>query len=175
MSFTAKNEIDEDSRLGTYFSINPDLQSYVPKPQTIMEKERKITTIFRAGSHSLNIEAGRYTNTPRENRLCSCGLQVQTMLHIFKTCPITTLPIESNYQNLREIFEDDKIPASSHCNETVQNSITTHIENLVNISVILRIRTWTTLLILLFVKIFYFWDLSSSDHFQPVNCHNVSC
>ena len=47
VSFTAKNEIGVDSRrLGTYFSFNPDLQR-------ITEKERKITTRFRTGSHSL--------------------------------------------------------------------------------------------------------------------------
>ena len=104
-----KTENDEDCRLGTYYRINPDLKGYVPRPQYIMEFERKLITRFRTGSHSLNIELGRYCNTPRESRLCSCGYGVQTVWHIFKDCPLTKEIIHSNFSSLYEIFSDDNI------------------------------------------------------------------
>ena len=43
---------DADSRLGTYYRVNPLLQKYVPNPQNIMEIERELVTRFRTGSHS---------------------------------------------------------------------------------------------------------------------------
>ncbi len=61
---------DPDCRLGVYSRINPELVSWVPIPQKVHELERKIVTRFRTGSHSLNVELGRFSNIPRENRLC---------------------------------------------------------------------------------------------------------
>ena len=107
----SKHRNDNDSRLGTYLRINPNLQCHVPKPQTIMESERELITRFRTGSHSLAIETGRYSNTPRENRLCSCGLNVQTVWHIFSECPITRVIVPRDYNDLEEAFEDENL----HC------------------------------------------------------------
>ena len=66
--FIISTENDIDSKLGTYFSINPDLKSFIPRPQEILETERIIVTRFRTGSHSLLIELGRYYNIPRLER-----------------------------------------------------------------------------------------------------------
>ena len=49
-------EKDVDSKLGTYFRVNPMLRSCVPNPQIIMEIERELVTRYRTGSHSLAIE-----------------------------------------------------------------------------------------------------------------------
>ena len=98
-----------DSKIGTYLRVNPNLKSYVPNPQTIMESERELVTRFRTGSHSLAIETGRYSNIPRENRLCSCGLDVQTVWHIFKNCPITRTIAPKDYNNVKEAFDDDNL------------------------------------------------------------------
>ena len=103
------NERDENSRLGTYFSVNPDLTPWVPIPQNIMESERKIITRFRTGSHSLNIEIMRYSNIQRERRLCSCKLAVQNIWHVFMQCPSTRGVNSRNYESLKEIFEDNDI------------------------------------------------------------------
>ena len=100
---------DMDSKLGTYLRVNPNLKSYVPNPQTIMESERELVTRFRTGSHSLAIETGRYSNIPRENRLCSCGLDVQTVWHIFKNCPITRTIAPKDYNNVKEALDDDNL------------------------------------------------------------------
>ena len=102
-------ENDSNSRLGTYYDINPELKPWVPIPQNMMESERKIITRFRTGSHSLNIEIMRYSNIERERRLCTCKNGVQNIWHVFMECPLTTGINTRHYQNLKEIFEDDNL------------------------------------------------------------------
>ena len=103
-------EEDENSRLGTYIRVNPSLQSFVPNPQHIMEIERELTTRYRTGSHSLAIERGRYSNIPRENRLCSCGTGIQTVWHLFSECPVTRGLIgDQQYGSLEDVFTDDDV------------------------------------------------------------------
>ena len=101
---------DQDSRLGTYFRVNPLLQSHVPNPQNILEIERELVTWFRTGSHSLAIERGRYSNTAREDRVCRCGNGPQSVWHIFMECPLTQALVDRrSYQDLSEIFADDDV------------------------------------------------------------------
>ena len=105
----SQHDNDRDSKLGTYLRVNPNLESYVPNPQTIMESERELVTRFRTGSHSLAIETGRYSNIPRENRLCSCGLEVQTVWHVLRNCPITRSIAPKDYDNLKDAFDDENL------------------------------------------------------------------
>ena len=103
------NMDDNNGRLGTYYQVNPQLKPWVPYPQVILESERKITTRFRTGSHSLNIEIMRYSNISRDNRLCACRESVQNIWHIFMECNMTIGIIRRNYANLEEIFDDENI------------------------------------------------------------------
>ena len=96
---------DNESRLGVYSRINPQLQCWIPVPQAIHEIERKIVTRYRTGSHSLNIELGRFSNIPRENRLCKCGSGIQTIWHIFSECPLTEGRLATQFVNLNDIFQ----------------------------------------------------------------------
>ena len=85
-----KFDADPDSILGTYHRVNPDL--LVPdynKEIGCFELDRKIVTRYRTGCHKLKIQAGRLTGEGRENRLCSCGVEVQTLSHVLFTCPLT--------------------------------------------------------------------------------------
>ena len=100
---------DPDSRLGTYLRVNPDLKPYVPIPQNLLEDERKLATRFRTGSHSLSIELGRFSRTPRPNRLCSCLTSIQTVWHIFKECPLTVHIHQNRFDNLSEVFNDTQL------------------------------------------------------------------
>ena len=104
-----ENEKDADSKLGTYLLINPTLQKYVPNPQNIMEIERELVTRYRTGSHSLAIELGRFSNTPRETRFCCCKNSVQSVWHIFFECDLTHDLINNHHTNLYETFNDDEI------------------------------------------------------------------
>ena len=100
---------DEDSKLGTYYRVNPLLLKYVPNPQPIMEIERELITRYRTGSHSLAIELGCYTNTRRENRTCICGNFVQSLSHVFNECILTREIVQQNYANFNDIFADEEI------------------------------------------------------------------
>ena len=63
-------EKDKDSRLGTYFRINPLLEKHVSLDQDVMEIKRILVTRFPTGSHSMAVELGRYSAIARENRFC---------------------------------------------------------------------------------------------------------
>ena len=69
---------DNESKLGVYQQINPELQQYT-NDQPIPEFERIHITRYRTGSHNLKIEKGRHSRIPRENRLCICNNNVQTV------------------------------------------------------------------------------------------------
>ena len=105
----AKFNEDADSKLGTYYRVNPSLKNYVQNPQPTMEFERELVTRFRTGSHSLAVELGRYSNITRENRLCKCGNGVQTVWHVFAECRETRDIVQRNYSSLKEVFEDENI------------------------------------------------------------------
>ena len=99
---------DVDSKLGTYYRVNPLMKSYT-NPPNLTENERILLTRFRTGSHSLAIEIGRFSNTHRDNRLCVCSQGVQTVWHIFSECQWTRDIVKKKYQNLKEIFEDENV------------------------------------------------------------------
>ena len=105
----AKFEDDPNSKLGTYYCINPYLTKQVQIPQGLMEFERELVTRFRTGSHSLAIEVGRYSNTVRENRLCKCGDGIQTVWHVISECKDTRDIVRKNYNDLKEVFDDKNI------------------------------------------------------------------
>ena len=105
---------DHESKLGVYKQINPDLQEYTHS-QPIAEFERIHITRFRTGSHNLNIEKGRHSRIPRENRLCICETAVQTLSHVIFNCPLTERL--QNTSSLKEFFALD------------HNDITTYIQN----------------------------------------------
>ena len=102
-----KDSTDVDSRLGTYYRINPLLSKFKPVIlHSLTENERILITRFRTGSHSLAIELGRYSRTDRVNRLCVCRQGIQSVWHIFMECPLTRDLSAGNYRNLFEIFDD---------------------------------------------------------------------
>ena len=106
---TSEAEKDKDSRLGTYFRINPLLEKHVSLDQDVMEIERILVTRFRTGSHSLAVELGRYSAISRENRFSVCRTNVQTVWHVFMECPITYGINNRSYRDIKEIFEDGNI------------------------------------------------------------------
>ena len=91
-----------------FYQNNQTLQKFVPNPQNIMEIERELVTRYRTGSHSLSIELGRFSNTPRENRTCRCG-SVQTVRHIFFDCELTHDITNNHFTNLYDTFADEDI------------------------------------------------------------------
>jgi hypothetical protein len=83
----------------SYLSISPkciiykhlidtfSLQYYLTKSLPLMYI--RLITKFRLSAHKLSIESGRYSNTPRHNRLCNiCGsVDVEDEFHFILKCP----------------------------------------------------------------------------------------
>lgn len=83
---------DKSSKVKTYLSMNPDLcvhSIYQTKNEYIPDYKRINFTRFRVSAHRLRIESGRWSRTPREQRLCTCGLDIQDEAHVVFYCPLT--------------------------------------------------------------------------------------
>ena len=81
---------DPDSPLGTYSKVNPALIS--PKFYTehlCNERDRKLLTKYRTGSHNLCIQTGRHYREKRHERLCTCKKDIQTIDHVLFQCEQT--------------------------------------------------------------------------------------
>ena len=113
-----KHSTDPNSILGTYFQINPSLES--PKfyrDSACQEYDRVIISRYRIGSHKLNIQAGRLQNVNRTERLCKCSLSIQSLNHVLFNCTLTdvirrTHGIQVN-DSLQSFFQKDFITISS--------------------------------------------------------------
>ena len=96
---------DAESKLGVYFSVNPELS--VPSNELkIMEVERIVVTRYRCGSHYLKIETGRWMHPiiPRDERFCECHTGVQTLHHCLFECPLLNdLRNEHNINNFNSV------------------------------------------------------------------------
>ena len=109
-TITQKAGDDTDSRCGAYLQVNPELKP--PKHRNIFEKERILLSRYRTGSHSLRIETGRMCtpSMPREERLCCCNTDVQSLHHVLLECPlIADLRAEYPFQSIEEAFKRDDI------------------------------------------------------------------
>ena len=71
----------------TYRKINPNLTVHRISNTGcyIDERETVVFTKFRLSSHTLKVETGRWSRTPREERLCECG-KIQDENHIVFFC-----------------------------------------------------------------------------------------
>ena len=104
-------ENDAESRLGVYLQVNPRLEPPNHCPY-ILEFERIILSRYRSGSHSLRIETGRLANPtiPREDRLCSCLMGVQSLKHCMFECPLLQeLRNEYVFTSIEEAFKINDI------------------------------------------------------------------
>ena len=79
------------SKRSTYLGMNPSLSQHdIYKNENVSEYLRISFTRFRVSSHDLNIEKGRWSKIPRENRKCICDQdEIQTEMHVLLQCPIT--------------------------------------------------------------------------------------
>ena len=103
---------DSDSKLGVYLSINPLLSVPTINTSEMLEVERILVTRYRCGSHNLRIETGRWSIPiiPRNERLCVCSTDVQTLQHCLFECPLVNeLRIQHNYNSLEEAMSSDNI------------------------------------------------------------------
>ena len=96
---------DIDSRLITYFRINPSLSEPQYISKIMLERDRVILTRFRCCSHSLKIELCHFfrPRVPREDRIFICNNGVQTILHCFTQRTLITTKLGNTYTDLKII------------------------------------------------------------------------
>ena len=89
---TWKTDLFDKPKLRTYklIKINFGIEKYLSL--VTKKKYRNAITRFRASSHTLEIERGRWTNptTPAENRLCPCCNLVEDETHFMFHCTLYT-------------------------------------------------------------------------------------
>ena len=104
------------SKFRVYKEINPDMSVHpvYGHSKTVPEHQRLCFSRLRLSSHNLRIETGRWSRTPREQRLCACG-EVQTEEHIICKCHLTNdireKAIENNvdFSNVSSFFASNTI------------------------------------------------------------------
>ena len=107
----SKSNNDVDSRLGVYLEVNPNLTA-PSQCYDILECERVLITRYRCGSHNLNIEAGRLCKPiiPREERLCTCNTDIQSLRHCLFDCPLLQeMHEEYQFTTIQEAFNSPYI------------------------------------------------------------------
>lgn len=88
------------SKYVAYRAGNPDftVHQLYQTNSTVPEYQRVACTRLRLGAHYLAIETGRWSRTPQDSRLCTCG-EVQTEQHVVCSCPRTET-IREKYQTI---------------------------------------------------------------------------
>jgi hypothetical protein len=78
----------------TYLEINPSCavhKMYTATDRYVPDYRRIEMTRFRLGSHRLAVETGRWSRTPADRRLCTCGVEeVQDECHVVYRCGFTS-------------------------------------------------------------------------------------
>ena len=94
---------------------------------SIFDKKFRVSlTKFRLSSHDLAIETGRYTNMPRDQRIClQCNMNmVETEYHFLLVCPkyreLRHNFLKRYYCHWPNLFKFENI-MSSQCNKTINN------------------------------------------------------
>ena len=93
---------------------------------SVTERDRIATSRLRLGSHSLRVETGRWSRTPRENRLCICD-NVQDEIHVLLHCPLThhlrhEFP-SLTFQSIDELMTGDPSAVTTFCRKVLETYV----------------------------------------------------
>ena len=90
-SLVEKFANESGTKAVTYRTLNPELKLHpvYASAEYIDERARITFTRLRLSSHNLKIETGRWSRIEREERLCECGLAVESEEHVLLECPKT--------------------------------------------------------------------------------------
>ena len=98
------------SKYSTYITINPNLEAPSVYTSIRGHKNASMVAKLRTSSHNLQIEMGRRTSTPRENRKCYCG-DVEDEKHFLTQCTMYEHIRRKHHvttKNISTILEDNK-------------------------------------------------------------------
>ena len=85
------------SKYATYLEINPELEPPIIYNKLFNKNQVSMVAKLRLSSHNLNVEMGRRTGLSREQRLCHCGVDVETEKHFLLDCGL--------YHEIREKYD----------------------------------------------------------------------
>ena len=100
-----RNQAATSSKFSTYMLINPSLHVHYAYSDNAVEYvpdyKRQSFSRLRLSAHRLRIETGRWSRTPREDRLCQCDLnEIQDERHVMFECPLSAdIRIEYGIKN----------------------------------------------------------------------------
>ena len=103
------------TKLTTYIAdMNPDMTVH-PVYRTrsfVKDYKRQAFTRLRLMSYNLRVEKGRWSRTPREQRVCQCdGVQVQTESHVLIECPLSARCRDTynmlTFTDIRELLQEN--------------------------------------------------------------------
>ena len=91
----------------TYRSINPDISIHsIYTSETIVEDDlRTAFTRLRLSSHRLRIETGRWAGIAPADRICQCGVSIQSEQHVLCDCTLVN-DIRMAYGSEVIVFND---------------------------------------------------------------------
>lgn len=79
--------ISESHKLSLFRNLNTDYRHAPYLNNVKIRKFRSALAKLRCSAHNLEVESGRYYNTPYENRICKiCQLEVETEYHFIMKC-----------------------------------------------------------------------------------------
>ena len=95
------------SRFNDYCNLNPLLVVHRIYSAGIPDSLRIAYSRLILSSHRLRSETGRWTRpaTPRENRLCNCGMHIQDEVHMLTQCE-KTVHLRDQYNTLNMSIND---------------------------------------------------------------------
>ena len=93
MSIIQNVTIKTGSKFETYKEVvNPNSETHEIYKNTVYIPDylRKQVTRLRLASHNLKVETGRWSRTPKENRVCPCDNEsIQDEKHVLLHCPLS--------------------------------------------------------------------------------------
>ena len=112
-----KFSITNSPKLSFYCTVKEKFnwETYLDVPQPF--RDRRVASQIRSSSHKLNVETGRYSGTPRAERVCdycsgldSFSTPIEDELHLLNSCPQGQDIRSSNYtKNLQRILPNELI------------------------------------------------------------------
>jgi hypothetical protein len=121
------NQLQSSTKLSFYNSIKTEFswEPYLDSDCVPDFKERRSTAQIRSSAHKLNIETGRYNNTPHQDRLCDfCTshvsshsspnpIAVESEDHFINECPHGSTIRSSFINRLHSLIPNLSVEASS--------------------------------------------------------------
>ena len=138
MKDSVTNAADTATKLRTYLALNPDMVThnlYSKHAPTIPDYLRITFSRYRLSSHRLRVETGRWSRTPRHERVCPCGQGIQDEEHIFVCSKVRDLfeGLPKTYNTSADLFADTSCDELHLLHQVLNKLYDEHNETLIQV------------------------------------------